>query len=116
MATPFEALRQYPEQQTVKPWTKRKTQRVHLNEDPRLYEKYKNKFLTIQAATKEIKDTFDFYIKRIDEKTTNEIAVLTDLISNLEEAIWCVEVLREKITILEAALRAALLCLPDEKE
>ena len=116
MATPFEALRMYPEQHTIKPWTKRKSEKTIGNQDPRLFEKYKNKFLPIEAATKEIKETFEFYIRRIDAKTTDKVDSLKELISNLEESICCVEVLREKITILEAALRAALLCLPEEKE
>ena len=116
MEVPFDVLRMYPEQQTVKPFTKRRSQKTEGNLDPRLFEKYKNKFLPIEAATKEIKETFDFYIKRIDVKTTDKVDSLKELISNLEESIWCVEVLREKITILEAALRAALLCLPEEKE
>ena len=116
MEYPFSVLRYYPEQHTIKPWTKRKSEKTIGNQDPRLFEKYKNKFLPIEAATKEIKETFDFYIKRIDAKTTDKVDSLKELISNLEESICCVEVLREKITILEAALRAALLCLPEEKE
>ena len=116
MDIPFEVLRQYPEQITVKPWNKRKTTKVVGNQDPRLFEKYKNRFLPIQAATKEIEETFNFYIRKINEKTTDNIESLNDLTNNLEESIWCVEVLREKITVLEAALRSALLCLPDERE
>ena len=116
MEYPFSVLRYYPEQQSIKPWTKRKSEKTIGNQDPRLFEKYKNKFLPIQAATKEIKDTFNFYIRRIETTTTNEIDSLKELITNLEDSICCVEVLREKITILESALRAAILCLPEEKE
>ena len=116
MEIPFDVLRQYPEENTVKPWTKRKSQKTIGNQDPRLFEKYKNKFLPIQAAIKEIQDVFGFYINRIDVKVGKNTNSLNELTGNLEEAIWCAEVLREKTTILESALRAALLCLPDEKE
>ena len=116
MEIPFEILRQYPEENTVKPWTKRKSKKVIGNQDPRLFEKYKNKFLPIQAAIKEIKETLGFYTNRVDVKMKENVDSLNELTGNLEEAIWYAEVLREKTTILESALRAALLCLPDEKE
>ena len=116
MELPFNVLRQYPEQQTVKPWTKRRSQKTPDNLDPRLFEKYKNKFLPIRAGITELKDTFGYYIERIDEKMLDKVDNLNELIHNLEDAIFCAEVLREKTTILETALRAAILCLPEEKE
>ena len=115
-AVPFGVLYMYPEQQTVKPFTKRRSQKTPDNNDNRLFEKYRNKFLPIEAATKEIKDTFGYYIERIDEKMNIKVNSLNELIHNLEDAIFCAEVIREKATVLEAALRAAILCLPDEKE
>ena len=115
-AVPFDVLRMYPEQNTVKPFTKRRSQKKEDNLDPRLFEKYKNKFLPIEAATKEIKDTFGYYIERIDEKMNIKVNSLNELTDNLKDSIFCAEVLREKATILETALRAAILCLPDEKE
>ena len=116
MEIPFDVLRMYPEQQTVKPFTKRRSQKTEGNLDPRLFEKYKNKFLSIEAAIKEIKDTFGYYIERIDEKMNIKVDSLNELTENLKDSIFCAEVLREKATILESALRAAILCLPDEKE
>ena len=116
MEYPFSVLRYYPEQHTIKPWTKRKSEKIIGNQDPRLFEKYKNKFLPIVAAIKEIKETFGFYTNRVDVKVKEKVDSLEELTSNLEESIWYTEILREKITILESALRAAILCLPEEKE
>ena len=116
MESPFDVLRMYPEQNTVKPFTKRSSKKTPGNLDPRLFEKYKNKFFPSEAATKEIKDTFGFYIERIDEKMNIRVNSLNELIDNLKDSIFCAEVLREKATILESALKAAILCLPDEKE
>ena len=115
MQTAYECLNCYPEQKPTKNWLPRKSQQDPFNLDKRLFEKYNNRMLQIDTAIREYELKAPKYIDKIKDKINQKADNLTMLQSNVQQALWACEIIKEKIAIMEITLRQALITLPDEK-